>query len=517
MRGFRLKMLLYIAIIGLFIVTYLISPDSTKIDSEATNILVRAVEDARESRYIKVLAADKIGHTDVKQEQVECISEEDTEDTEDTEKFIPETLKKMMEYDYVGESITGLSTELQSLKDLQKGVDKYGKLCFEGMPLEEYKSTMEYIWEDCTDYNNAPIEINVDIKDTINHGIYVHILKRLSRYDGVYLYKIGEATSGNLNIYAIEIDINSDYTKKTIMLTGQTHAREFAGGTYCIKMLVDLVQKAQTDEEVLDMLKKYKFVAVPIINVDMRNAIIADQDKWTTKSGELWKAYENGTDGNRNYPGLAWGQLSHGCKLKWNIKSKPTFAGYMGDYAGSNSETKALMKWIYHYVVIDKAECLIDLHQQGRVVYAGKGWSTKEQEKNATRLRNDILQLLNKGNNYCYRRIDGAPKYGLDGAGSTLTDYACALAFGAKFSPAYGYHVMTDGKKEYNLIEFQDIDKLKFKPVVPNNGFVTLTLEIGYGKGYLGNSASTRKRLSKEYEDCNFDILLEALPSMLDR
>ena len=61
------------------------------------------------------------------------------------------------------------------------------------------------------------------------------------------------------------------------------------------------------------------------------------------------------------------------------------------------------------------------------------------------------------------------------------------------------------------------MDKLKFKPDVPNNDFVTLTLEIGYGKGYLGNSASTRKSLSKEYEDCNFDILLEALPGILDR
>ena len=61
------------------------------------------------------------------------------------------------------------------------------------------------------------------------------------------------------------------------------------------------------------------------------------------------------------------------------------------------------------------------------------------------------------------------------------------------------------------------MDKLKFKPDVPNNDFVTVTIEIWYGKAYLGNSASTRKRLAKEYNDCNFDILLEALPGILDR
>lgn len=428
---------------------------------------------------------------------------------------LPETLITMSQFDYVGDSVTGISKKKQSVATLQKKVNKYGTLYFEGMPYNEYKHAMEYQWTDCTVYNKEPVNLTIDITKTMDYNKYVNTLKKLSRYEGVYLYKIGESTEGR-DLYAVEIDLCSDNNKKVIMLTGQIHAREFAGGTFLVKQLVDLVQKAQTDKKVMKMLKSYKFVAVPIINVDGREVLIKEPKKWT-RDDMLWKAYVNGTDGNRNFPGVKWGQVLKGDKLDRSIRKKPGIDNYSGKYAGSNSETKALMKWIYHYVVVEQAVCLLDMHQQGSIIYAGKTWSYKEQEDSSIDLSKKIFKLLNKGNSRKYTvPYAPAPNEGLTGTGSTLTDYAASVAYGAKFSPAMGFCAFVLNNKEYMLLQINDLDNIEEEIEQPNPQFRTLTVEIGLGSSYLGNSINTRTRLAKEYTKYNFDKLLESLPAMLD-
>lgn len=426
-----------------------------------------------------------------------------------------ETLTTMLEYDYVTNSLTGLSSRKLTVNELQNMVKNYGTVYGYGMPLKEYLDTMEQDWICCTDYDKEPEKLTVDITETIDYTKYVDLLKKLSRYEGVNLYIIGKSTDGR-DIYAVEIDVKSDQEKKVLMFTGQIHAREFAGGTFLLKQLVDLVQKAQNDEETMEILKKNKYVAVPIINVDGREALITNAKAWTTKKGELWKAYINGTDGNRNFPGLLWGQVSKGNKKYSYIANEPGYAFYAGDYAGSNLETKALMKWIYHYTVIEKASCFIDLHQQGAIVYAGKDWSTKEQERYSNEVRSNVLKLLNQGNKRKYVKVEDEPEYGFRGTGSTITDYAASVAYGAKFSPAMGFCAYTSSEKEYMLMEINDLDKINFDISMPNKMFTTLTLEIGYGRKYLGNSEMTRKLLAEEYEKYHFDQLLETLPEFLE-
>lgn len=428
-----------------------------------------------------------------------------------TDTFRSKTLKTMSEYDYIANSITGITTKKLSLSSLQKSVKTYGKLYGKGMPFDEYVAAMTYQWEDYTEYDKEPVEINVDIKKTMNYASYVSTLKKLSRYPGVYLYKIGKSTEGR-NLYAIEVDVDSDCKKNVIMLTGQIHAREFAGGTYIVKQLVDMVQKAQSDEETMELLKTTKYVAVPIINVDGREALITEESKWKTKSGELLKAYTNKTDGNRNFPGLHWGQVSKGYTLSSIIAKSPTYANYPGPYGGSNRETKALMKWLYHYTIVDQAVYYLDYHQQGSIVYAGKVWQTQQQTKKSTDLRTYLLSILNKGiTRRKYTIVNERSSYGLRGEGSSLTDYAVSLAVGAKFSPAYGFHAFTYNNKEYLFMEIGDLDKKLIKVKDTNKNFAVNTIEIGYGKKYLGNSAATRRLLASEYISYNFDTLLERL------
>jgi hypothetical protein len=360
-----------------------------------------------------------------------------------------------------------------------------------------------------------PCKISVNLTDSMNYATYVSILKKLSRYDGVYLYKIGKSTEGR-DLYAIEIDMKSNLKKNVFMMTGQVHAREFAGGTFIVKEFVDLVQKAQTDKKTMEMLKRNKFVAVPIINVDGREALIRETSKWI-RNGELWKAYTNGTEGNRNFPGLQWGEIENGSHLYWIIESKPTYANYPGKYAGSNNETKALMKWIYHYTVVEKASFFIDLHQQGSIIYAGKRWQTKQQEQKSLDFRTDLLTLINKGSTRRkYTRAYDTSNYGLQGEGSSITDYAASLAVGAKFSPAYGFLAFNDGKKEYILLQIKDLDKKLIQVKPANNNLAVATIEIGYSNSALGNSYTARRLMTSEYKNYNFDKLLETLPKLLN-
>jgi hypothetical protein len=425
------------------------------------------------------------------------------------------TLEVMSSYDYIGMSVTGISKSKLPVKTLQYNMRNYGRLYGEGMPYQEYKDAMGYVWEDATEYDKKPVQISVDIKKTMNYSTYVDTLKKLSRYKGVYLYKIGKSTEGR-DLYAIEIDMDSNYDKNVFMLTGQIHAREFAGGTFIVKEFVDLVQKAQTDKKTMELLKKNKFVAVPIVNVDGREALINSPSKWTTSRGELWKAYTNGTDGGRNFPGLQWGQVALGNSYKQFIASKPGYANYPGVRAGSNSETKAMMKWLYHYVVVEQADYYLDLHQQGSIIYAGKGWQTKYGEQRSRELRKDVRSVLNNTSfRRKYNNVYEASTYGLQGEGSSLTDYATSLAVGAKFSPAYGFSAFTDGKKEYILMQIKDMDRRTIAFKEANKKFAALTIEIGYGRSYLGNSSATRNLLANEYKNYNFGKLLESLPRMV--
>lgn len=425
------------------------------------------------------------------------------------------TFERMSAYDYVGNSMTGISTKKESLNILQRRVKAYGTLYGSGMPYNDYKAAMNYQWVDATEYDKKPTKITVDITKTINYDTYVSILKKLSRYDGVYIYKIGTSTEGR-DLYAVEIDMQSNYKKNVIMLTGQIHAREFGGGSIIIKELVDLVQKAQTDQKTMELLKKNKYVAVPIVNVDGREALINSSSRWSTKSGQLWKAYTNGTDGGRNFPGLQWGQVVKGSIYKSIIATKPGYANYPGAYAGSNNETKAMIKWLYHYTVVEKASLYLDMHQQGSIIYAGKTWQTKQQEQKSRDLRTDVMNVLNKGiTNRKYTRVYEGSLYGLQGEGSSLTDYAVTLATGAKFSPAYGFSAFTYGKKEYILLQVKDLDTTSIKVKEANSDFAAITVEIGYGTKYLGNSSSTRRLIANEYNYYNYGKLLEALPQTI--
>ena len=421
------------------------------------------------------------------------------------------TLRIVNHFDYYSDSISTLSEEPMTRKEISDAIAKYGKFIGPlGMPDDLYREAMEQKWEDATDRKNSFEPVDFDLNGRYTYNSMVNILKNLSRIDGVNLYKIGESTQKR-PIYAIEIDIPSKEEKDTVILTGTIHARETAGCTYLIKELVDLLQSSSSAAK--KALKRTRYVCVPCVNPDGRDGVCFNTEDFTYKNGELWKATGSGTDLNRNFPGLSWGMVAKGNDKSDYIGSSPQKLYYPGPYAGSAPETRAMMKFLYHYVVIEKASIYIDYHQQGRIMYVEKPWAPDSQQKLCKDAAKYFQSILNEGQKKSsknkYTTIGEDKDYGLNGVGSTMTDYACSIALGSKYSRAYGFNVYCTKNAEYPLIMIPDRDKTsKALLAAPNDRLITFTFEIGWGKDSLGYSNKARSLIADEYKTFHFDKVL---------
>ncbi|MCR5432174.1 MAG: hypothetical protein K6E95_06425 [Lachnospiraceae bacterium] len=428
--------------------------------------------------------------------------------------FSTKTLETINTFDYYSHSISNLSEDPLTFGEISALMKNYGTyIGSPGMSDDLYKEAMEQQWEDCTVRDKDFEPISFDITAAYTYNSLINILYMLSRIDGVNLYKIGKSTKGR-PLYAIEVDIPSKKEKDTVLLTGTIHARETAGCTYIIKQLVDLLQdKSKKAKKVLSCTR---FVAVPCVNPDGRDGVCFYTENYTYKSNELWKATSDGTDLNRNFPGLSWGQIAKGYEKSDYINTSPKKLYYPGPYAGSAPETRAMMKFLYHYIVLEKASIYIDYHQQGRVMYVEKPWCSATQRELCSDAAEYFKTILNKGqkksssNKYILEKEE--KEYGLNGVGSTMTDYACSIANGSKFSRAYGFNVYCTKKQEYPLIMIPHIDKTKKNLLeAPNPNLITFTFEIGWGKKALGYSDKTRKTLADEYKNYYFSEVLYEL------
>lgn len=385
-----------------------------------------------------------------------------------------------------------------TVRGLTEAITDYGTFIGGmGMSGADYKAAMEKEWTLVADTGKYE-ECEVNIETEYHYEDLVRIWENLNNIEGVSLYEIGR-TVENRPMYLLDINQTTVENPKIVVLTGNTHARETAGSVFITKQLNDLFHNENTKE----YLKCVRILAVPCVNPDGRDGVAFDTDNWSYGSGTLWKANANGVDLNRNFPGLSWGQIKHGFERVSNWSDSPKKIYFPGYSAGSEPETRALMKVLDYAIIKEQADILIDYHQQGRIQYAGKPWQTNEQQKRCSDLALEISRFLANGKTY--HREPEARSYGLRGEGSTLTDYACSLAVGAKFSDKYGFLVYTDGVNEYPLVFGKRVGK------EGNPKFATTTLEIGKGTAYLGYGAATRKNLAKEYSTYNFDGLLSTV------
>ena len=428
---------------------------------------------------------------------------------------IGSTVEKANSYDY---TVTmNDSGQLLSKKEINELIKDYGTFGdTPGMPTEDYIAAMDFKWEDVTPEGKKWEKAEVDLSKKYSYKDLVSIMNKLATYEGVRLYKIGQSTSGK-DMYALDVDLTDRAWEDShiVLLTGQVHARETAGPVFILKELTDILNAYRNGtQKAKDALATTRFVAVACVNPDGHDGIGFDEKHWRYSEEVLWKATSDGTDINRNFPGLGWMQVKKGVE-KTKLKStSPNKIYYCGKYAGSSSEVKAMMKFYQYFIGVRKAEILVDYHMQGRIGYAGKGYAPEYNNSLSLTLFKACKKTQEKGSlgkSYTYDDEDMEKYYGLHGGGVTNTDYAWAVAIGTVFSTKYGFSVYLDEDgNEYPLVMAPS-----YKNAEPINSvgmrspkFRSMSWEIGYGTEYLGYSDETRELIAQEFYDYNFDEML---------
>jgi len=390
---------------------------------------------------------------------------------------------------------TGKKQPLASLSKINRELKKYGKMTIAGMKGSDYDKAMAEEWKK-VNAQGGPQNLSVDIRKQMDYKTFEAIIMNLDKYGGVEVYDIGDSAKKR-NIYMAVLDFtNRDKpveNKPIILITGGVHAIEFAGTEFCAKFLNDIVVKAQNDPYTRLLLENVRIAAVPLVNPDARELIIQGKLK------SVWKANANGIDLNRNMPSLNAGQLIKGIRQNRSIAKKKG-AGYFPGYnLGSESESRAMIKFFNTWVTDKNTRFYADLHQQAGWQYYNKIFLSAASDK----LSKSFAGLTNKLLKNRYPLKSEKSTYGIDGVGGTMTDYARSVAEGMVFSYKYGRLVMKIKGAEKPLIAFRDIDKVKayYKPV--NDRFVSITPEIAKA-GSIGPGAKSRQLRFDEYNKYNW-------------
>lgn len=410
---------------------------------------------------------------------------------------------------------TVIETSLWPLETINEALRSDGSFLAEGMSPTDYTSAMGHQWEKVLVPGEA-LDLSIDLTKAYTYGDLVDFMTNLARYDGVDLHVIGHSHEGR-NIYAVSIDfqpqtpeyrrfVDIPPTKPAILLTGQVHASEFAGSVYILKQFSDLVKEAQVVPTTRALLERVRFEAIPIVNPDIREEIIAGKAK-------NQKSNANGVDLNRNFPSVNASQLAHGAKRTATYTETSGPAYYMGSSLGSEPETQAVMKWLE--VHVPHAAYFLDYHQQGRGLFYGKPWDTKAGGQNIAKFGQAVIKFLNQGvSTRQYIFIPNEQDNGINGSGGTITDYAVSIARGLTYSPNYGVLTLDIDGLDTPLLQFRDLDLCLEHYNPKNEAFCAAAVEITRREGFgnpLGYSAEARRLMNEEYYRHNFDELLKFL------
>ncbi len=404
---------------------------------------------------------------------------------------------------------------LSAFETINLGLSGYGCFVTPGMTADDYSKAMSWPWETLKPTGNAQ-DLSIDLAESYSYTELESFIFNLTNRQGFTVRRIGKSAEGR-TIYSVSLGFESagdvekgsesqpeTAEKPTVMLTGQIHANEFAGGLYILKQLDELAKQAETDEYVRLLLENVQFETVPIINPDGREQNI---DTGSTSK----KSNNNGVDLNRNFPSVNACQLANGYSKSTSFSKTPGNSNYPGPSLGSEPETQALMKWLNTFVPY--ASYYLDYHQQGRGLYYGKPWDEISAQENNAVFGRAVIDFLNAGvTSRGYIRLYDSNNYCYDGDGGTITDYAVSVARGMTFSPAYGVLTLQTEEHDTPLMVFKRVDNHKdsYKPL--NRDFQAVTVEITRseeGRGQpLGYARKARELMDEEYYRHNYDKLL---------
>lgn len=313
--------------------------------------------------------------------------------------------------------------------------DIVNKIFAEGMNLNSFKNVCNFNGEIIMK-NNDYKYISYDFDRKLHYSDIEEILYSVNNSDAVKLEIIGKSAD-NRNIYGVEIGFGD----KVIFLDANIHAAEVASVTFLTKFLNDLVYKYENGNvDIINALNHFKIVLIPSLNPDGYEVYnfgiesIRNKDLWIYQNKDIvnfrtFKFNANGVDLNRNFPtqnaGLYYKEynLISSVSLEKTVKNYIYFGGYE---MGSEPETKAAMYFILkHY---KNTIAYINMHSQGRVIYAGKPNLSDE-------FNNITIDFANKVSNYTRYRVHGLSSEEVgEGNDGTITDFFSEMAHEFKFS-----------------------------------------------------------------------------------
>ena len=305
----------------------------------------------------------------------------------------------------------------------------------DGMNLSDFKKVYNQK-ENYVSENGKYKYIEYDFDKKLHYSEIEEILYSVNNSDIVKLEIIGKSHDSR-NLYGVEIGKGS----KVLYIDANIHAAEVAGTLYLTRFINDIVYRYENgDQDIINALNNVKIALIPCLNPDSYEVYnfgvesIKNHDLWIYKNKdsvdfENFKCNANGVDLNRNFPTQNAGLYYKSKNLISSVSLKKTTsktAYFGGEELGSEPETRASMYFMFkHY---KNAFAYINLHSQGRVLYAGK-------PNLSSAFNNSTLNFANK-----VAKITGYMAFGLaseeigEGNDGSATDFMAELANGLKFS-----------------------------------------------------------------------------------
>lgn len=279
-------------------------------------------------------------------------------------------------------------------------------------------------------------KFDYDFSYKLHYSDIEKYLYNINNLDIVDLEIIGKSVD-NRNIYGVNIGKGN----KIILLNANVHAAEVGNTPILIKFISEIVDKYNNgDQDIINKLNNYRLAIIPTINPDGYEIFnfgiesINDKNLWIYQHKNdidfnYFKFNANGVDISRNFPTQNAGLYYNNYNLINSVsltKVTSTTSFFGGEHLGSEPETQAFM----YYLIKNRENIIahIDLHSQGRVLYAGK--------PNLDSKFNDItFKFADKVSN-----ITNYTKFGLEyeevgeGNDGTITDFSSEIACGFKLS-----------------------------------------------------------------------------------
>ena len=348
------------------------------------------------------------------------------------------------------------SLKINIVDSSESDSDNIDTIFMDGMSLSDFNDILNHK----TTKLNSSVSysyINYDFEKKLHYSELEDIYKNMNNSNIANVEIIGKSVD-NRNIYGIEIGSGD----KVLFLDANIHAAEVASTLILTRFLSEILNDYESnDKNIVNILNNVKIAVIPCINPDGYEVYNYGIDSLNNK--DLWiyenkdnisfsniKSNANGVDLNRNFPTQNVGLYYKGNSLISNTSiEKTTQSGkYFNGYsAGSEPETKAVMYFmIKHY---KNVYAYINMHSQGRVIYAGKPNLSKE-------FNNLTSSFAKKVSSITSYKVHGLSSEEVgEGNDGSATDFMAELANGFVFSSKTGRlsskkYINNSSEMEYN-------------------------------------------------------------------